>query len=52
MTLDDLKKLHEDVINKETGILLTKGKEYCITEDRLKFFKDYANKLNIVLLAM
>lgn len=47
MTLDDLKKLHEDIINKETDILLTKGKEYCITEDRLKFFKDYANKLNI-----
>lgn len=47
MTLDELKKLHEDIINKETDILLTKGKEYCITEDRLKFFKDYANKLNI-----
>ena len=46
MTLDELKKLHEDIINKETDILLTKGKEYCITEDRLKFFKDYA-KLNI-----
>lgn len=47
MTLDELKKLHEDIINKETDILLTKGKEYCITEDRLKFFKDYASKLNI-----
>jgi len=47
MTLEELKDLHKDIINKETNILLTKGKEYCITEDRLKFFKDYANKLSI-----
>lgn len=47
MTLEELKDLHKDIVDKETNILLTKGKEYCITEDRLKFFKDYANKLGI-----
>lgn len=48
MTNSELKKLKQDMEQKESSLLGTKGTEYIVSnEDRLKFFYDYVKQLDV-----